>query len=257
MAVRRVLAIARNTLREVARERVVLVLALFGLALVVGSQALSPLTLGEGRKVVIDFGLAGSILLATLLTVFLGSTLLHKELERRTLYSILAKPIRREEFLVGKFLGLWVATATLLAVMSGILLAVVTLSYGATPYNVLGAFALGVIELGIVTAVVTLFSSFTTPALTAFFAVAATVAGHFADDLRFFASQGAPAAVQALTQAAYWALPHLGIFNARGLVVHDLPIGIERLAFAFSYGLLYMGGLLVLAGTIFRRREFR
>jgi len=124
--VTRTLAIAQNTLREVARERVVLVLALFGLMLLMGSQVLSPLALGEGRKVVIDFGLAGSSLLATILCVFLGSSLLHKELERRTVYAVLAKPIRREEFLLGKFLGLWVTAAMLLGGMAVILLAVVT-----------------------------------------------------------------------------------------------------------------------------------
>jgi Cu-processing system permease protein len=253
----RVIAIARNTLREVVRERVVLILALFGLALMFASQALSPLALGEGRKVVIDFGLAGSSILATLLTVFLGSSLLHKELERRTVYAILAKPIRREEFLVGKFLGLWFTTSMLLVSMAGILAAVVTISYGATPWPVFGAVGLSVMELSIVTAVVVLFSSFTTPALTAFFAVAAVVSGHFAEDLRYFASQGAPAGVQALAEAVYWALPHLSVFNARGLVAHGVAVEPERLGFAFAYGALYAGGIVILAGTIFRRREFR
>ena len=253
----RVLAIARNTLRELARERVVLVLALFGLALVLGSQALSPLALGEGRKVVIDFGLAASMLLATLLAVFLGSSLLHKELERRTIYAVLSKPIRREEFLLGKFVGLWVTTGLLLAGMTLILLAVVTLSYRETPWSILGAAALSLVELGIVTALVILFSAFTTPALTALFTAGGVVAGHFAEDLRYFASQGAPAIVQAVTQGAYWMLPHLGLFNARGLVVHGAPIGPERLAFSVAYGLLYIAGVIVLAGTIFRQREFR
>jgi len=253
----RIFAIARNTLREVVRERIMLILALFGMALVIGSQALSPLALGEGRKVVIDFGLAGSTLLATLLTIFLGSSLLHKELERRTVYAILAKPIRREEFLVGKFLGLWVTTSLLLVSMAGILAAVVTVAYGATPWPLFGAVGLSVMELSIVTAVVVLFSSFTTPALTAFFAVAAVVAGHFAEDLRYFASQGAPMGIRALAQTVYWVLPHLGVFNARGLVVHGIAVESERLAFAFAYGTLYAGGILILAGTIFRRREFR
>jgi hypothetical protein len=254
---RRVLAIAHNTIREAVRERLVLVLGLFGFALVIGSQALSPLALGEGRKVVIDFGLAGAMLLSTLLAVFLGSSLLHKELERRTVYSILAKPIRREEFLLGKFLGLWITTASLLAGMAGILAAVVTVAYGKTPVTLVGAVVLSVMELGIVTAVVVLFSSFTTPALTAFFGISAVVAGHFAEDLRYFASQGAPAGVHALTEGVYWALPHLDVFNARGLVVHGTAVEPERLAFAFAYGTLYIGGLMVLAGTVFRRREFR
>ena len=253
----RVLAIARNTVREAVRERLVLVLGLFGFALVIGSQALSPLALGEGRKVVIDFGLAGSMLLATLLSVFLGSTLLHKELERRTLDPILAKPIRREEFVLGKFLGLWFTTAVLLAAMAFILASVVTVAYGETPWSILGATALSAIELGIVTAVVVLFSSFTTPALTAFFGIAAVVVGHFAEDLRYFASHGAPAGVRALTEAVYWTLPHLSVFNARGLAVHGVPVEPERMLFAVGYGGLYITGLMIFAGTVFRRRELR
>jgi ABC-2 type transport system permease protein len=255
--VRRALAITRNTVREVLRERIVLVLALFGLAMAIGAQALAPLALGEGRKVVIDFGLAGASILTTLLAVFLGSTLLHKELERRTVYAVMAKPIRREEFLVGKFLGLWGTSGLLLAGMTGILLAAVTVFYAATPWGVLPSLGLTFLELGIVTALVTLFSSFTTPSLTAFFALAAVTAGHFAEDLRYFAHQGAAPFVSALTDAAYWVLPHLEVFNVRGLVVHDVAIDPARLLFAAAYGLLYMTGMLVLAGTIFRRREFR
>jgi ABC-type transport system involved in multi-copper enzyme maturation permease subunit len=253
----RVLAIARNTVREAVRERLMLVLGLFGFALLLGSQALSPLALGEGRKVVIDFGLAGSMLLATLLSVFLGASLLHKELERKTLYSILAKPVRREEFVLGKFFGLWFTTAALLAAMAGILASVVTVAYGRTPWTIAGATALSVIELGIVTAVVVLFSSFTTPALTAFFGIAAVVVGHFAEDLRYFAAHGAPLLVRAMTEAVYWALPHLSVFNARGLAVHDIAVEPERMLFAIGYGGLYIAALMIFAGTIFRRREFK
>jgi hypothetical protein len=253
----RALAVTRNTVREVLRERIVLVLALFGLAIALGAQALAPLALGEGRKIVVDFGLAGSAVLATLLAVFLGSTLLHKELERRTVYAVMAKPIRREEFLLGKFLGLWGTSGLLLAGMTGIVIAAVTLFYAATPWGALPSLWLTLLEQGIVTALVVLFSSFTTPALTAFFALATVTAGHFADDLRYFAKQGAAPVVSALTDAAYWMLPHLELFNVRGLVVHDVAIDPARVLFATAYGLLYIIGVLALAGSIFRRREFR
>ncbi len=254
---RRTLAITRNTVREVLRERVVLVLALFGVGLAVGAQAMAPLALGEGRKIVIDFGLAGSSTLATMLAVFLGSTLLHKELDRRTIYAVMAKPIRREEFLLGKFLGLWSTAGFLLAGMTAIVVAVVTVCYQSTPWAAIPALWLTLLEVGIVTALVTLFSAFTTPALTAFFTIAVFVAGHLAEDLRYFASQGAAPVVVALTDAAYWVLPHLDLFNARGLVAHGVAVAPERLAFGTAYGLLYLGGVLALAGAIFRRREFR
>jgi len=251
------IAIAQNTIREAVRQRMVLVLALFGVGLLAASQVLSPIALGEGEKVVTDFGLAGSSLLATLLAVVLGSSLLHKELERRTIYAVMAKPIRRSEFLFGKFLGLWVTAAALVAGMTLIVLGLLAVAYGASPWLLLGSMALTVIELGVITAIVVFFSSFTTPALTALFTTATIVAGHFADDLLYFATQGASTWIARTTQAVYWLLPHLAVFNARGQVVHGIPVAPERLAFAAAYGLLYMTALLLVAGVIFERREFR
>lgn len=251
------LAIAQNTVREVVRQRMVLVLALFGVGLVAASQVLSPLALGEGRKVVTDFGLAGASLLATLLTVVLGSSLLQKELERRTIYAVMAKPIRRSEFLVGKFLGLWITAAALAAGMTAIVIGLVAVSYGDAPWVLVGSLALSVVELGVITALVVFYSSFSTPALTALFTAATIVAGTLAEDLLYFASQGAAPWLARVTEAVYWLLPHLALFNVRGTVVHGVPVAPERLAFAAAYGLLYLFALLVAAGVIFGRREFR
>ena len=253
----RVGAIATNTIREVARERVVLVLAVFGLGLVAASQVLAPLALGEGRKVVTDFGLAGASALATLLAIVLGSSLLHKELDRRTLYAVMAKPIHRSEFLVGKFAGLWASAAVLFSAMIAMTLALLALRYGTGPGPMLGAFALSLAELLVVAAVVVLFSAFTTPLLTAFFTAATLLAGHFAEDLHYFATHGATPALAAVTESIYWLLPHLDVFNARGLVAHGVPIEPERVAFASAYAVLYAGAVLVLASAIFERREFK
>jgi Cu-processing system permease protein len=255
--VSRALAIARNTVREVIRERIVLVLALFGAGLVGASQVLSPLALGEGKKVVTDFGLAGSALLATLLAVFLGATLLHKELERRTIYSMVAKPIRRAEFLLGKFLGLWATSGVLLAGMTAMVLVLLAVAYHDVPWVIAGSFLLTLLELGIVTALVAFFSSFTTPGLAALFTAAAIVAGQFAEDLLYFSRHGADRALAAATQGFYWILPHFALFNARGAVVHGHAVPPERLLFATAYGLLYMAALVTAAGAIFERREFR
>ena len=253
----RVLAVARNTIREVLRERIVLVLAIFGAALVIASQVLSPLALGEGKKVVTDFGLAGSSLLATLLAVFLGSSLLHKELDRRTIYAVMAKPIRRAEFLVGKFLGLWTTTGFLLAGMTLMVLAQLTLVHRETPWILLGSLLLTLMELGIVTAFVIFFSSFTTPGLTAFFTVSAIVTGNFAEQILYFGGQDGSPALAGVTGAIYWLVPHLSTFNCRGLVTHGIAVPPERMAFAVTYALLYMGALLTVAGAIFERRDFR
>lgn len=253
----RIVAVARNTIREVVRERIVLVLALFGVALVGASQVLSPLALGEAKKVVTDFGLAGSSLLATLLVVVLGSSLLHKELDRRTIYAVMAKPIRRVEFLVGKFLGLWTTTGFLLAGMTLMLLALLTVVHRETPWILLGSLLLTVVEIGIVTAFVILFSSFTTPGLTAFFTIAAVVVGNFAEEFLYFATQGGSTLASGIAGVFYWVVPHLAVFNARAMVTHGTAVSPEQLLFATAYGLLYMGALLAAAAAIFERREFR
>ena len=252
-----VLAIARNTVREAVRERIALVAVAFGAALVAASQVLSPLALGVGPKLVTDFGLAGSSMLATLLAITLGSTLLHKELERRTVYAIMAKPIRRAEFLLGKFGGLWATSAGLLVVMSLMVMALVGIGYRTSPWIVGGSILLTLIELGIVTAFVVFYSSFTTPGLTAFFATASVLAGHFSDDLLYFGKQGGSWTLEAATTVVYWLLPHLSVFNARGLVSHGEGVPAERLLFAGSYGLLYLGALLIAACAIWDRRELR
>ncbi|HEX7079053.1 MAG TPA: ABC transporter permease subunit [Candidatus Eisenbacteria bacterium] len=252
----RVLAIARTTLLEVVRERMVLTLALFGVGLVGASQVLSPLALGEGRKVVTDFGLAGSSMLATLLGVFLGSSLLHKELDRRTIYAVMAKPIRRSEFLLGKFAGLWATTAFLLVGMTAIVFLLLLVVYHQAPWVILGSMALSLAELLVIVAIVVLFSSFTTPALAAFFAIATVVAGHFAEDLHYFGLQGS-ALLSAVTGGVYWLLPHLDLFNARGLVVHGLAVDPARIGFASAYAGLYAAAALTAASAIFERREFR
>ena len=250
-------AVARNTIREVVRQRMMIVLALFGVGLLAASQVLSPIALGEGKKVVTDFGLAGSSLLATLLAVVLGSTLLHKELERRTIYAVMAKPIRRGEFLLGKFLGLWSTAAALVVGMTAIVLILLATVYGERPWILLGSMALTIVELGVITALVVFFSAFTTPALTALFTAAAIVTGNFADDLLYFATQGASPFLAKTMQAVYWLVPHLTVFNARGQVVHGVAVEPERLLFATAYGLIYAAALLLAAGAIFERREFK
>ncbi len=253
----RMIAVAKNTFREVMRERIVLILALFGVALVGASQVLSPLALGEGRKVVTDFGLAGSALLATLLVVFLGSSLLYKELDRRTIYAVMAKPVRRVEFLLGKFFGLWTTTGLLLVGMTVMLLGLLAVVHGAWPWMIFESLFLTLIELGIVTAFVVFFSSFTTPGLTALFTVAAIVAGNFAEQILYFGDHGGAPVVTLVAGFFYWLVPHLAVFNARALVTHGVPVPPERLAFAASYGVLYAGALLAAATAIFERREFR
>lgn len=169
----------------------------------------------------------------------------------------MAKPIRRSEFLLGKYAGLWLGAAALLAAMTMLTAVLLLATSGSLPWTVGGALLLSLSELLIVTAVVVFFSSFTTPLLTAFFAAATLLAGHFAEDLLYFGTHGASRVVSVASECAYWLLPHLEVFNARGIVVHGVAVGHERLLFGAAYAALYAAALLGAAAAVFERRDFR
>ena len=204
-----------------------------------------------------DFGLAGSALLATLLVVFLGSSLLYKELDRRTIVAVMAKPIRRVEFLLGKFFGLWTTTGLLLVGMTVMLLALLAVVHGEWPWIVFGSLFLTLIELGIVTAFVVFFSSFTTPGLTALFTVAAIVAGNFAEQILYFGDHGGAPVVDDRDGILLLAGPAPRGLQREG-ARHPWRPGAARAARVRRVLRSPVRGALLAAATaIFERREFR
>lgn len=253
----KVLAIARNTFREAVRDRVVHLLFIFSLVLIAGSRVLSPLALGEGEKVVKDLGLSLMGLFGVLLVVFIGSSLVHKEVDRRTIYILLAKPIHRWEFLVGKFAGMTATLVAVVALMLGALLVLLLLTGGGLE----GALALAAffvaVELMVLTAVALLFSTFTTPTLAAVFTLSLYIMGHLSADLLDFAKAVPNGVNRAASQVLYCLLPNLEMLNVRAEVVHDLPIAPARAAAALAYAALYTAFLLGVGSVILSRRDFR
>jgi ABC-type transport system involved in multi-copper enzyme maturation permease subunit len=253
----RVLAIARNTFREAARDRVVHLLLVFSVILIVGSRILSPLALGEGVKITKDLGLSMMGLFGVLVVIFIGSSLVHKEVDRRTIYLVLSKPIRRWEFLLGKFAGM---TATLGAV-TGLMLVVLLLLLLATGAGYDGgivvAAALIAAELTLMTAVALLFSTFTTPTLSAVFTLSLYIVGHLSGDLLDFARAVPNPVNRAFSEALYCLLPNLEMLNVRAEVVHGLALAPARVAGAFAYAALYTLFLLGAGSVVLSRRDFR
>ncbi|PYS80101.1 MAG: hypothetical protein DMF66_00510, partial [Acidobacteria bacterium] len=167
---RRVLAIARNTFREAVRDRVLYNLVLFVLLLTGGAVFLGELSAAQEAKIIVDMGLSAMLLFGVFIAIFVGVGLVYKEIERRTIYAIFSKPVGRGEFLAGKYLGLCLTLAVNVAVMgAGVSLALLYVRGGYDPLalNIWPAVALVYVELMIVVAVALLFSSFSTPALSA------------------------------------------------------------------------------------------
>lgn len=251
------LVIARNTFREVTRDRVLAGLVVAGLAVLALTQVATPLALGEGRRLTVDLGLSAISLLGVLLVLLVGTSLVAKEIERRTVYNLLSRPIGRPSYLVGKWLGLsaalWVVAIVLGLALCGLLAARGWASQGPA---VLQATYLACLELAIVTALAVLFSSLSTPVLSALYTLAFFMVGQWNDDLRAFAAHFPPAIAGALGVATNL-LPNLPLFNMRALAADGHLTSGLHLGIATGYAAVYVGCVLCLAAVAFETRDFK
>jgi ABC-type transport system involved in multi-copper enzyme maturation permease subunit len=253
----RIQTLAVNTVREAVRNKVLYVLLFFALVLIATGVVLSTLSYVERERILQDIGLASIRLFGAAIAIFVGVGLIHKEVERRTIFTILSKPVSRTEFLLGKFAGLVVTLWIQVAIMGATFAAVSWLAGAPVTREHGEAILLCAGELAVLVAVATLFSSFTTPMLASLFGAGFYVVGHLTRDLRAVGAQsGSPLAEQA-TALLHRVLPDLEAFNASLEAVHGLPIPWAAVWQPLLYGACYAAGLLLVAALIFERRDFR
>jgi Cu-processing system permease protein len=254
--VRVILSLARHSFVGALRERAFLVLLLYLAAIVTTAGLIGPLALGENRRVTIDVGLSAVELFGFLLIALLGGRMVQTEIDRRTILVLLAKPIHRAEFLLGKFLGLvsilGVSLAGMLALLAGVMAAC-----GLHPDAMLleaGYFAF--LELVVVAALAMLLTVFTSPVLASFFLVGLYIAGHLGPSLLELGHMMSHALLGQLVAATLWLLPRLDLYGHTLQVVHGVRATPAQLGWAAAYAVLYPAGILLLALAAFRRREF-
>jgi len=250
-------ALAGNTVRDAVRNKVLYILLFFALLLIGTSFLLATLSYVERERILQDVALAAIRLFGAAIAIFIGVGLIHREVDRRTVYTILSKPVSRVDFLVGKYLGL-VATLWLqLAVMSAGFV-VVSWASGA-PLRGGHAIALGAtaLELAVLVAIATLFSSFATPFLAACYSVGLYLVGHVTRDLRAIGALAEGESVRELTHWLYQVLPDLESFNWTLEAVHDLPIPAGQVAWTVVMGIGWCVAFLTIAALVFARRDFR
>jgi ABC-type transport system involved in multi-copper enzyme maturation permease subunit len=262
--------IALNVFRECVRDKVLYNLVLFAVLLISVSYLIGQLTAGQDVKIIKDLGLAATAIFGLLIAVFIGIGLVAKEVERRSIYALLAKPVRRFELIVGKYLGLVFTLAVNVTVMAAALYLVLAYLAWDAPDLVrrgwdapatdpaLGkAIFLIFVELCLITAVALFFSTFSTPLLSAIFTLGLYIVGHFSTELRNFQQVVEARAAVALARSAYYILPNLASFDIKADVVHGQPVSATYLAVATAYGLVYIVALLLGAIAIFARRDFK
>jgi ABC-type transport system involved in multi-copper enzyme maturation permease subunit len=253
----RIWAVAVNTAREAVRNKLLYTLLFFALAMMLFGTALSTLSYVERERVMQDFAFAAIRLFSVAIAIFVGVGLIHKEIDRKTVYTILSKPLSRSEFLIGKYAGL-VATIWLqMSIMVGAFLAISVLTGAPVGAGHAAAFALIAVELALVVAVATLFSSFTTPMLASYFSVGVWLVGHMTRNLRDLGANSDLESVRRATQLLHQTLPDLESFNLTIEAAHGLHISAVDVWLPVIYGAGYILVILVLATTLFERRDFR
>jgi ABC-type transport system involved in multi-copper enzyme maturation permease subunit len=254
----RLTAITLNTFREAVRDRVLYNLILFVLLLVASAPLFGQISIGMERLILVNVGLSSISLFGVIIAIFIGIGLVSKEIEKKTLYTILSRPVRRWEFIVGKYLGLIMTLVVNTALMTaGFYIALmITNGLHKTDALLLVAIYFTVLQLLIVTALTVLFSTFSSPIFSAIFAFALFVIGTFAEDLKNFAAISTGAAKLLATAAAYL-MPNFASLNVIAQTAHDQGVGGRLILFNTLYAMLYSASAVVAAVLIFERRNLK
>jgi len=248
-------AIALNTFRESIRDRIFYSLLFFAVVLLAFSMVLGNLTLAEPVKIIKDFGLGSISIVGTLIAIFVGIGMVYKEMEKKTIYVILSKPIARWQFLIGKYLGLSF-TILVEVVLMTLLLFILCYQYvPEIPWALFYAIIPICFELQLILAVAFLFSTFSTSFLSGMFTLSIFIIGHFTRDLKALAQSGDNIVFQKFASGLYYVFPNLEILNFKARVVHNLNITVSELMLSLTYSIIYTMAVLLIGVFIFQRRD--
>ena len=262
--------IAAAVFKESVRDRVPYAMVVFAVLLIAASYLIGQLTAGQDMKTIKDLGLAALSIFGLFIAVFIGIGLVSKEVEKKSVFGLLSKPVSRTQFILGKYAGLVMTLAVNLGVMTMAFFAMLYYMNATTPAGVRAAWpspamdprlllAIGLIfaELMIVTALALFFSAFSSPLLATLLTLGLWVAGHFNADLRNFENVVDSAVVVAVARGVYYVIPNLAPFDVKAEVVYGIPLSMRAVGYTLIYAAVYITTLLVAAIAIFRRRDFK
>lgn len=248
--------IAVNAFRESLRDKILYNLVLFAGLLIGLSVLLADLSITEHHKVIADMGLAAINLIGIIIAIFVGISLVNKEIERRTIYTIMARPISRTCFILGKYLGLTLTLSVNLAIMMAVFLLTLWLYHVPIQQSLFQAVALIFVEILVVTAIALFFSTFTSTTLSAIFTLGLYVIGHLTADLRTLVANSDSGPIQSCVDLLYYLCPNLELLNIKGQAAVGIAAAPGYVMMASLYGLMYAGAMLIGACLVFQQRDF-
>jgi ABC-type transport system involved in multi-copper enzyme maturation permease subunit len=252
--------VAINTFREAVRDRVLYNLVFFALLMIGAAMLVGEVSIGINRIVIINLALTAISLIGLVMAIFIGVGLVYKEIEKRTLYSLLAKPVRRWEFLVGKYAGLLLTLLVNTSFMTlGLAAALfyVGRSFVRGDVSVVIAIYFILLELALVTALALFFSCFSSPMLSTLFTLAIYITGVFANDIRAFGALTHNRAIEAVTSILYYLVPNFHNFNAISAAGHGEAVPFTLVWQNTVYAIIYVAWVLVAASAVFSQRNLK
>ncbi len=254
---RAVRAIAVNTFREAIRDRILYLFVGFAVVMVVSSKLFGMLTVGDEAKIIKDIGLASMQFFSMLIAVMMSMILISREVDNRTVFNILAKPVRRWQFILGKYFGLVAIVGGNLLLITVVLVVTVLLATGELDLMLVFAAAMTMLEMLVLAAFATLFAVLTRPILGSLMTLAVFVVGHMSADLWLLTRQLPGAATRVAVTVVYYLLPNLERFDFRTEVVHGLSIQPAAVVWAVVYAAVFVAMVLFLAHLRFRTKDLK
>ncbi len=248
--------IAFNTFRENLRDKILYTVLVFAVLLLGASIYLADLSVMEHQKIVTDLGLAAINIAGVIIAIMVGISLVTNEIERKTVYTILARPMSRAQFILGKYLGLLATIFLNISIMVGVFVGMLFVYPAASFFPVFQAIELIFVELMLLTAVAVFFSTFSSTTLSAIMTIGVFIVGHLTGDLVGLSKRSANELIKIGTTALYYLWPNLEVLNIKGQAAAGISIPFSLQATASAYGLCYAALLIVAACVIFQRRDF-
>ena len=255
--------LALNTLRETIRDKILYVILLFALLMIASGVLLSMLSLNQQNKIVMDLGLSSISIFGLIITIFVGTNLVSKEIDKKTIFLLISKPIRRSHFILGKYIGLCLTLLIIMGAMSltfyGVLAYIFSITQEGNFITWIPSTAMALcliyVEMMLLTACAIFFSTFSSPVMSAMFTLAVYIMGHLSNDLLQIGKISGQASLEQLTYFIFYFLPDLERLNLKNVVLNR-PVGLEIFGNSLLYGCLYISALLILSMVIFEGKEF-
>ncbi|MCX7945292.1 MAG: ABC transporter permease [Deltaproteobacteria bacterium] len=255
----RLLSIALNTFKESIRNKILIGVLLFSVLIIISTMALVQLTIGQWMKITVDIGMGAISLFGNLMAVFLGINLVAKEIDRKTVYTIVSKPIKRYEFIISKYIGLLITIFINVALMFVILLIILKyyISYEVPYIGTIQAFYLLLLEFMIISAIAIFFSTFSTPIMSAAFSITFWFIGHLLSDLKFWSMKSESEGFKLLINTVYYLLPDLELLNLKSNIVYQITVDMKYILWVSCYALMYSVLLIAASIVVFEKRDFK